>query len=174
MTCDNGGGGSGPWSDLTHHVLFLVMTQQGVIDFVAFSGVCKSWRSFALSYMSTFMTSRPPMFMSPDDDYDVEWWCHLKDVEGRRFKTIVPHPASAVCVEITCGYVILFVTKTRDFGLINLITWHELHFPNAPINFILHAVKRKVRAILVFSPSISGCWVFLDLYVFTHEIVFLE
>lgn len=35
----------GPWSYLKHDVLSLVMMQRGVIDFLTFSGVCKSWRS---------------------------------------------------------------------------------------------------------------------------------
>lgn len=165
-------GGAGAWSDLTHDVVFLVMMQLGVIDFVAFSGVCKSWRSVALSYMNTFMASRPPMFMSPDDADDVEWYCYLKDVEGRRFKTIVPHSAEALCVGITCGYVILYATKTRDFWLVNPITRHELHFPNAPRNVIIHALQRKIKAILVFSPPISGCWVLVVLNINTHEIWF--
>lgn len=51
-TCDNGG--VAPWPH--HHVLYLVMMKLGVIDFVAFSGVCKSWRSFALSNRHTFTT----------------------------------------------------------------------------------------------------------------------
>lgn len=80
MTCDNGDDGAGSWSDLTHNVLFLVMMQLGVIDFVAFSGVYKPWRSFAFSYMNTFMASKPPMFMSTDEGKNNEddgWCCYL-------------------------------------------------------------------------------------------------
>ncbi|CAH1414949.1 unnamed protein product [Lactuca virosa] len=102
--------------------------QLGVIDFVAFSGVCKSWRSFAFSYMNKFMASRPPMFMFVDEfENDEEWCCHLKDADGRKFKTVVPHSAGrSICVGVTCGYIILYEHRTHDFWLVNLITRHEL------------------------------------------------
>lgn len=53
----------GPWSSLNHDVLLLVMMQLGVIDFLAFSGVCKSWRLVALNNRKRFMASKPPMLM---------------------------------------------------------------------------------------------------------------
>ncbi|KAL7607326.1 hypothetical protein Lser_V15G16135 [Lactuca serriola] len=45
--------GVAPWSDLDHNLLFLVMMQLGVI--VAFSGVCKKWRSLTLGNKKIFM-----------------------------------------------------------------------------------------------------------------------
>ncbi|CAH1416240.1 unnamed protein product [Lactuca virosa] len=101
-TCDINGGATS-WSDLEHAVLFKVMMQLGCIDFVAFSEVCKSWRSFAVSKKKMFMASRPPMLMwvlyHPDKINE----CYLEDFEGRKFKTLFPHSAHRKCVGLTCG-----------------------------------------------------------------------
>ncbi|CAH1435860.1 unnamed protein product [Lactuca virosa] len=101
-----------PWSDFNHDVLSLVMMQLGVIDFLAFSGVCKSWRSVALS---------------------------------NRKRS---------CVGITCGYLILFKRKKRDFWLVNPITRHEIRFRPVPSACFFYATP-KIIAVLVNSPSIS-------------------
>ncbi|CAH1419662.1 unnamed protein product [Lactuca virosa] len=165
-SCDNSD--VAPWSDLDHHLLFLIMMQLGVIDFVAFSGVCKPWRSLALDNRKIFMASRPPMLLSISDrSYKKE--CHLEDFEGRKFKTILPRSAGRICVGITCGYLILFGWKTKDFRLVNPITRHELHFPCFPYNASTNLAK--VRGILVFSPLVSG-WAFVMLHRFTYQLWF--
>nr|KAJ0213349.1 hypothetical protein LSAT_V11C400174500 [Lactuca sativa] len=126
-----------------------IMMQLGVIDFLAFSGVCKSWRSLALDNWNIFMASRPPMFLwISDRPYKKE--CYLEDFEGRKFKTILPRSAGRICVGITCGYLILFGWKTKDFRLVNPITRHELHFPCFPYN--ARTNLKEFRGILVSSP----------------------
>ncbi|XP_052626859.1 uncharacterized protein LOC128133447 [Lactuca sativa] len=156
------------WSDLDHNLLFLVMMQLGVIDFLAFSGVCKSWRSLALDNWKIFMASRPPMFLwISDRPYKKE--CYLEDFEGRKFKTILPRSAGRICVGITCGYLILFGWKTKDFRLVNPITRHELHFPCFPYN--ARTNLKEVRGILVSSPLVSG-WAFVMLHRFTYQVWF--
>ncbi|CAH1412907.1 unnamed protein product [Lactuca virosa] len=157
ITSDNGD--ERPWSDLNHDLLLLVMMQLGVIDFLAFSGVCKPWRLIALSNKNKFLVSRPPMSLSFSTNAN-ETECCLEDFEGRKFKTIVPHSAERTCIGVTCGYLILFGVKPRDFWLVNPITRHELHFPNVPFNYSY--VCKICRAILVFSPSLSK-WVFVFL-----------
>ncbi|KAL4585844.1 hypothetical protein LXL04_010470 [Taraxacum kok-saghyz] len=156
-TFDNGY--SAPWSDLFHDVLFLVMMKLGLIDFLTFSGVCKSWRSFALNNKKIYMSSRPPMLMSISKRPSKNE-CSLQDSEGRKLRTRLPHSSSRFCVGLTCGYLILFGKKTRDFWLVNPVTKHQLHFP-----WLVNStnVKRtRVRAILVFSPLINW-WVFVML-----------
>ncbi|KAL7591065.1 hypothetical protein Lser_V15G34921 [Lactuca serriola] len=56
--------GVASWSDLPHDKLSIVMMKRGVIDFLAFSRVCKSWRSLALCNRNKFIVSRPPMSVS--------------------------------------------------------------------------------------------------------------
>ncbi|KAL7592345.1 hypothetical protein Lser_V15G33031 [Lactuca serriola] len=164
-SCDNKGGV--PWSDLNHDVLYSIMMRLGVVEFLSFSRVCKSWRSLALSKRERFMTSRPPMAMLAHKNT-----CHLQDFEGKQFKTIlpVPHSVDRTCIGVTCGYLILFGEKTRDFWLVNLITRHQLHFPHVPFD-VGHPQERVMRAILVFSTSMNG-WVFVMLNRFKYKIWF--
>ncbi|KAL4563918.1 hypothetical protein LXL04_027966 [Taraxacum kok-saghyz] len=154
-----------PWSDVDHDVLYLVMMQLGFVDFFAFSGVCKSWRSVALSNKNTFMASKPPISICIRDPSEDEW-CHLEDFQGTKFKTIIPHLSGRICVGSTCGYLILFGRETRDFWLVNPVTRHQLHFPDYSI-YVTDAkrmrVTNRMSGVLVFSPSISG-WVFILLY----------
>ncbi|CAH1417448.1 unnamed protein product [Lactuca virosa] len=168
-SCDNGDGA--PWSDLDHHLLFLVMMQLGVIDFVAFSGVCKSWRSLALDNRKIFMASRPPMLISISHrSYKKE--CYLQDFEGRKFKTILPRSADRICVGITCGYLILFGWKTKDFRLVNPITRHELHFPCFPYNASTNL--KDVRAGTRTWNHVSSTFPFFALIAFKGKIYTLN
>ncbi|CAH1435861.1 unnamed protein product [Lactuca virosa] len=138
----------GPWSYLNHDVLLLVMMQLGVIGFVAFSGVCKSWRSVALPNRKRFMVSKPPMIMRiPPRGIDKDNKYCLEDYERRKFKTTLMHSAGMYYCGFTCGYLILFRIKTKNLRLVNPITRHELNSPSAPDDYI--------TCILVFSPSIS-------------------
>ncbi|CAH1435868.1 unnamed protein product [Lactuca virosa] len=144
----------GPRSSLNHDVLLLVMMQLGVIDFVAFSGVCKSWRSVALTNRKTFMASKPPMLMdiSPRCN-NKDRKCRLEDYEGRVYKTTLTHSAGMYYIGLTCGYLILFRMKTnKDFWLVNPITRHELNFPPAPW---MPDYVSDISCVLVFSPSVS-------------------
>ncbi|KAL4563919.1 hypothetical protein LXL04_027968 [Taraxacum kok-saghyz] len=129
---------------------------------VAPCGVCKSWRSFALSNNKTFMASKPPMTIRIRASSEDEW-CRMEDFEGTKFKTIIPHLSGRICVGSTCGYLILFGKETRDFWLVNPVTRHQLHFPNYSIYVSNATISKRMRGILVFSPSISG-WVFILLH----------
>ncbi|CAH1450148.1 unnamed protein product [Lactuca virosa] len=159
------------WSDLNHDVLFLVMMQLGVVDFLAFSRVCKSWRSLALSNKNKFIVSRPPMAISISNDANEnEWYLYLEDSQGIKFKTILPaHSDYKQCIGVSCGYLILIGEETNDLWLVNPITRHEFHapFPFLDIRFYIHGLG----VILVFSPSISA-WVFVVINRFWNKIWF--
>ncbi|KAL4555367.1 hypothetical protein LXL04_037985 [Taraxacum kok-saghyz] len=49
-----------PWSDLTHDVLLFVVMKLEVVEFLAFSRVCKLWRSLAVSNRNNIIVSTPP------------------------------------------------------------------------------------------------------------------
>ncbi|XP_023759286.1 uncharacterized protein LOC111907713 [Lactuca sativa] len=160
--------GASPWSDLDHDLLYLVMMQLGAFDFIAFSGVCKSWRSLALSNKTRFMASRPPMPIwifeqAIEKEYSAE------DFDGRQVKMHIPKSGGKTCVGLTCGYLVMFGRKPREFWLMNPITRHGFRFPKVPSN--LDPDPEEVRAILVFSPSISA-WVFVVLCRYTSKIWF--
>ncbi|CAH1450128.1 unnamed protein product [Lactuca virosa] len=158
-TCDKSG--VTPWSYLPHDVLLLVMMRLGVVDILAFSGACKSWRSFALSNRNKFIVSKPPMSISIFHIDANETQYYINDFEGRKFKITLPHFAvGRRCIGVTGGYLILFNQKTYDCWLVNLIKRHEIHFPNVPHD--VFCCPGYFRAILVFSHSMSG-WVLVVL-----------
>ncbi|KAL4579098.1 hypothetical protein LXL04_015233 [Taraxacum kok-saghyz] len=167
-TCDNGA----YWSDLNPDVLLIVMMQLGVFDFVAFIGVCKSWRSLALSNKCKFMASKSPISVRISAYVgEKKTYCYLEDLEGRKYKTSVPHcarsppyAAATPCMGSTCGYLILYDRKNRDLWLVNPITGHKLHFPNYPTkyNFYPPYQLTNSKVIVVFSCSISKWVVVLD------------
>ncbi|CAH1450153.1 unnamed protein product [Lactuca virosa] len=150
-TCD-------PWSDLNYDVLFLVMMRLGVVDFLAFSRVCKSWRSLAVSNRNKFIVSRPPMPMSISISTDAnhESKCYLEDFEGRKLKISLPHSDYKACVGVSYGYLILIREKTNIFWLVNPITRHEFHVPSPFLN--VHSCTSFLGDILVFSPLRRCMW----------------
>ncbi|KAI3796656.1 hypothetical protein L1987_39335 [Smallanthus sonchifolius] len=159
---------SASWSNLDHDLLFVIMMHLGPFDFLAFSGVCKSWRSFAFSNWNTFMVSKQPMCLSISTRMNNKEF-YLEDYNRRRRKTTIPHSNGRICIGITCGYIIFFGRKTYDFWLVNPFTRKELHFPGFP--FAKTPIPQYLRGILVFSPSMSW-WVFVVSLKFSNEISF--
>lgn len=95
--------------------------------------------------------------------------CYLEDLEGRKFKTILPHYANMTCTGVTCGYLIFLGMKTLDFWLLNPITRNELRSLYVPLK--LSIVYESGKAILVFSPLVFG-WVFVILNRHNNQIWF--
>ncbi|CAH1439599.1 unnamed protein product [Lactuca virosa] len=131
-------------------------------------GVCKSWRSVALSNKTRFMASRPPMPIwifeqAMEKEYSAE------DFDGRQVKMHIPKSGGKTCVGLTCGYLVMFGRKPLEFWLMNPITRHGLRFPKVPSYF--DPDPEEVRTILVFSPSIAA-WVFVVLCRYTSKIWF--
>ncbi|KAL4557416.1 hypothetical protein LXL04_035593 [Taraxacum kok-saghyz] len=166
-TCDSGDASS--WSNLNHDLLLLVMMQLGVVDFLSFNKVCKSWRSLALSNKKNFISSRPPMLIWLDHYLTKINHCSLRDFNRRTFEPILPNSTRVTCYGLTCGYLIMFGNKHHDFWLVNPITGHQLHFPPCPYYTLVH--PSKVKGILVFSPSVSK-WVFVISYRLSTRISF--
>ncbi|KAJ0836911.1 putative F-box domain-containing protein [Helianthus annuus] len=107
-------------SNLDHDLLLPIMMDLGPLDFLAFSGVCKSWRSLAFAHLNKFMGSRRPMSVSFSTSTNND--CYLEDFEGRKFKTILPNSTVSICVGLTCGYLIFFRSITCEFWLVNPLT----------------------------------------------------
>ncbi|KAM0050206.1 putative F-box protein [Helianthus debilis subsp. tardiflorus] len=55
---------SSTWPNLNPYLLSSMMMQLRWVDYIAFSGVCKSWRSLAHSEKNKFMSSKQPMSVS--------------------------------------------------------------------------------------------------------------
>ncbi|KAF5761070.1 putative F-box domain-containing protein [Helianthus annuus] len=158
------------WSNLNPDLLLLIMMHMGVFDFIAFSGVCKSWRSVAISNWNKFMVSKQPMYLSIST-HSYKKDCYLEDYRRRKLKTIIPHSVGRRCVGITCGYLIFFGRKARDFWLVNPFTRKELHFPGFPFPSDVTNHLKRVKCILVFSPSMFG-WVLVISRKYSRTISF--
>ncbi|KAJ0668756.1 putative F-box protein [Helianthus annuus] len=161
--------GSSTWPNLNPELLSLIMMRLRVVDYVAFSGVCQSWRSLAHSEKNKFMSSKQPMSVSFSFSTKGKKECHLTDLNGNTFTTVLPSSTARTSVGSTCGYLIFFGRKTREFVLVNPITRHELHFPGFP--FHVSNDPTSVRGTLVFSPSMSG-WVLVISHRFSSVISF--
>ncbi|KAJ0438999.1 putative F-box protein [Helianthus annuus] len=157
------------WSNLDHDLLLPILMKLGPVDFLAFSGVCKSWRSLAFANLNKFMGSRRPMSVSFSTSTNNE--CYLEDFEGRKFKTILPHSTGSTCVGLTCGYLIFFRSITCEFWLVNPLSKCELHFPNFPRSYKVDTNPSIFRGILVFSPSRSQ-WVLVISQKFTKTVLY--
>ncbi|KAJ0637320.1 putative F-box protein [Helianthus annuus] len=163
--------GSSTWPHLNPYLLSSIMMQLRLVDYIAFSGVCKSWRSLAHTEKNKFMSSKQPMSVSFSTKVSTKAKkeCYLTDFDRNRFKTVLPRSTGRTSVGSTCGYLIFFGRKTREFCLVNPITRHELHFPGFP--FYVSNDPTSVRGILVFSPSMSG-WVLVISHRFSSVISF--
>ncbi|KAJ0682519.1 putative F-box protein [Helianthus annuus] len=160
---------SASWSDLDQDLLLLIMMHLGVLDFIAFGDVCKSWRSVAVSNWNKFMVSKQPMYLSISSRLN-DKECYLEDYQRRKLKTTIPHSNGTICVGITCGYLIFFEREACDFWLVNPFTKKELCFRDFP--FGVTPFQTRFRGILVFSPSMFG-WVFVVItHAFADKIAF--
>ncbi|MFS8026850.1 putative F-box domain-containing protein [Helianthus anomalus] len=144
-------------SSLIPEILLLIMMRLGVVDFLAFSGVCKLWQTIALTNRKTFLLSKQRIAIRISTRVANRKECWLEDCDGRVFLTILPRSSGRACVGLVSGYVILFGRKTREFRLVNPITRHEVNFPR----FLFHVVTDpNGLGTLVFTRS-TNRWVFV-------------
>ncbi|MFS8026830.1 putative F-box domain-containing protein [Helianthus anomalus] len=142
----------GSWISFNDDLVFLILMHLGVFDYVALSGVCKAWRSFAISNWNKFMMSKQPMYLSISSDFIFHKDCYiqLQDHTRRKLKAIIPHASARKCIGVTCGYLIFFERKTHGFWLVNPFTRKELHFPD-----FSDALSASKKGILVYSHAMS-------------------
>ncbi|MFS7890423.1 putative F-box domain-containing protein [Helianthus anomalus] len=145
----------GSWISFNDDLVFLILMHLEVFDYVALSGVCKAWRSFAISNWNKFMMSKQPMYLSISSDFIFLKDCYIQDHTRRKLKAIIPHSSARKCIGVTCGYLIFFERKTHGFWLVNPFTRKELHFPD-----FSDAMSASKKGILVYSHAMSG-WVFV-------------
>ncbi|KAM0010291.1 putative F-box protein [Helianthus debilis subsp. tardiflorus] len=71
-------------------ILLLIMMRLGIVDFLAFSGVCKLWWTIALTNRKKFLLSRQRMAIRISTRVANRKECCLEDCDGRVFRTILP------------------------------------------------------------------------------------
>ncbi|XP_057982723.1 probable F-box protein At4g22060 [Malania oleifera] len=131
-----------PWSDLPEDLLDMISKRLGMVDYLAFGGVCKRWRSLVEECKRNFMDSQPPHIVIISTH--AKKTCSLKNMaDGKRFKTMLPHFAGKYCSASSCGYLVM--QGRNDVWFVNPFTRHELHFPGLP-NFADHIILTSIAA----------------------------
>ncbi|KAJ4806568.1 hypothetical protein LUZ62_019134 [Rhynchospora pubera] len=133
------------WSDLPEGILHSVLLHLYLTrDLLAFSFVCRSWRSFATSTMAAFQTSLfPPLYILPD----------LKHRSRKRRRTILsclrlldpcsnavnrsPVEESILSIPnfLSCSHGhLLFLTRRRRIVVVNITTGFLITSPVLPLD----------------------------------------
>ncbi|KAJ3685163.1 hypothetical protein LUZ61_014327 [Rhynchospora tenuis] len=132
------------WSDLPNGLLHSILLRlYHTRDLLAFSSVCRSWRSFATSTMATFRTSLFPPLLT------------FFDVKYRRRRRRRPFPSSLRLHDPTtetfnqspveesilskpflcCSHGhLLFLTRRRQILVVNIITGFQITSPVLPLD----------------------------------------
>ncbi|XP_022775508.1 F-box/kelch-repeat protein At1g57790-like [Durio zibethinus] len=123
------------WSELPADLLVVILKQLGVIEFLLFACVCKSWRFVAIALKQEFMASQSPLvFLMPTKARKYGYFYNIFD--NGLYKAGLPHLAGNKCVGFTCGYLVLrdseMTKKKANIWLVNPFTRHELKFPSPP------------------------------------------
>ncbi|KAK1357186.1 hypothetical protein POM88_050442 [Heracleum sosnowskyi] len=120
----------GAWDNVPNELLESVLKKLSIIDYVSFSGVCKSWRSAFIDFRKTYMRHQQPLvFVRPKCSKKS---CVLYNMfDEKSFKTMVQDLPCKNLIGLSCGYLIT-IDRNLRFWLVNLMTKHELRFPALP------------------------------------------
>ncbi|KAJ4780877.1 F-box domain containing protein [Rhynchospora pubera] len=164
--------GAGPqnWSDLPDGLLHSILLHLYLTrDLLAFSSVCRSWRSFAISTMAAFPTSIfPPLFIFSDTKYrsrrcrriipsSLLLWDSATSYQIACTKTFNQSPVEECILSIpflSCSHGhLLFLTRCRQILVVNFITGFQITSPVLPFNH--HPSSAYSRLALLTSPVSS-------------------
>ncbi|KAI4305572.1 hypothetical protein L6164_028933 [Bauhinia variegata] len=150
-----------PWSDLPEDLIGLIAKHLGMIDYILFGCVCKSWKSYVSAHRQDFMASQSPhILLLPA--YIRSSCCFLYNISDKKnYKALLPSLIGKLCLGIAGGYLV-FQNKHDNMKsplwLLNPITRHELHFPSSPyplcrVILASSTVPRGEYVIVGFSPG---------------------
>ncbi|KAK1385997.1 hypothetical protein POM88_023732 [Heracleum sosnowskyi] len=165
----------GAWDILPNELLGLVLMKLNVIDFLAFRGVCRSWRSASIDICKRFLERQQPLVVAKPK-YSKKACVLYNMFDEKSWKTMLPNLPCKKLLGLSCGYLIT-IDRHIGFWLVNLITRHELHFPFLPASMHLsesigEIYDFKVRAALFRSSHSSR--VFMILFSRDHNILLLS
>ncbi|KAK1400634.1 hypothetical protein POM88_000239 [Heracleum sosnowskyi] len=122
----------GPWDLLPSDLLARIMLKLDIIDYFAFSGVCRSWRLVTTDLRRSYMEHQKPLVVVRSQN--IKKSCILYDMfDGKEYKAMLPDMRGKSFVGLSSGYLITIDTN-MEFWLVNLMTRHELRFPVLPRN----------------------------------------
>ncbi|KAK1369988.1 hypothetical protein POM88_036080 [Heracleum sosnowskyi] len=147
----------GLWATLPDNLLLSVMLLLNIVDYFAFSGVCRSWRSVATKWRDYYMERQKPLVVVKSKHAKKS--CFLYNVfQGEKYKALLPNLRGNVFVGISCGYVVT-LDRNSGFWLINLMTRHQLRFPLLPEDK-MYIVDTDFYSLLVKSTRRSRFFMF--------------
>ncbi|XP_017233976.1 uncharacterized protein LOC108209152 isoform X1 [Daucus carota subsp. sativus] len=140
------------WDILPDELLVSVLMKLDIIDYLAFSGVCRSWRLASLDIRNCFMERLQPLVVARRR-YCKKACVLFNMFDRKSSKSMLPNLAGRKFWHLVSGY--LITIDCRELWLVNLMTRHELHFSALP------ACMGKIndtrnRAVLFRSTQLSG------------------
>ena len=100
------------------------------MDYLSFSGVCKSWRSASIAFRKYCMERQQPLVVVRPK-YSKKSCVLYNMFDLKSYKTMLPDLPCKKLLGLSCGYLIT-TDGNLGFWLVNLITKHELCFPVLP------------------------------------------
>ncbi|XP_063943336.1 uncharacterized protein LOC108209860 isoform X1 [Daucus carota subsp. sativus] len=117
----------GAWDSLPDELLLSVLMKLNIIDYLAFSGVCRSWRSVSTDIRKSFMERLQPLVLARPR-YSKKA-CVLYNIFDRKScKSMLPNMPRKSLWGLASGYLITY-DRNMGFWLVNLMTRHEMHYP---------------------------------------------
>ncbi|KAK1357185.1 hypothetical protein POM88_050441 [Heracleum sosnowskyi] len=154
----SGNGVWGAWDNLPNELLVSVLQRLSIIDYISFSGVCKSWRSAFIDFRKTLMKHQQPLVVVRPK-YSKKSCVLYNMFDERSYRTMLPDLPCKYLLGFSCGNLITF-DRNRRFWLVNLMTKHELHFPILP-QYVVDICYSYLCALLFRSTRLSKTFMVL-------------
>ncbi|CAI9093429.1 OLC1v1028930C1 [Oldenlandia corymbosa var. corymbosa] len=125
------------WSGLTEEMLAeIAMRMPSVEDFMAFRGVCTSWRAAARldKFVNSRSGSRVPFLMIAGQQENNDEYCELYSLSRRRIamRLKLPEVKGKRCMEAGFGWLLTVASCSGEVNLLNPLTRSQIHLPNLP------------------------------------------
>ncbi|XP_063942386.1 uncharacterized protein LOC135150175 [Daucus carota subsp. sativus] len=118
---------SGAWGILPTELLVSILIKLSIVDYLSFSGVCKSWRSASIDFRKYCMEHQQPLIVVRPK-YSKKSCVLYNMFDMKSYKTMLPDLPCKKLLGLSCGYLIT-IDRNLGFWLVNLMTKHELRFP---------------------------------------------
>ncbi|KAL1827493.1 hypothetical protein ACET3Z_005905 [Daucus carota] len=159
----------GAWDVLPTELLVSILVKLSIVDYLSFSGVCKSWRSASIAFRKYCMERQQPLVVVRPKRSKKS--CVLYNMfDMKRYKTMLPDLPCKKLLGFSCGYLIT-TDGNLGFWVVNLMTKHELRFP--VLSGLMGGINGfKFSALLFQSTRLSET--FMVLFSLTENYILLS
>ncbi|KAI8569430.1 hypothetical protein RHMOL_Rhmol02G0278400 [Rhododendron molle] len=164
----------GKWAELPEDLL--VLTAERLIlleDFLAFSGVCRSWRSVAINDNFKGSEQTPWLMLAKKDKPDDRQFISLR--KGGVIRTVnLPEARGKRCLE-SLGWLVT-ISQDGDMNLLHPFTRVQISLPQVTKNYHLDSMKNHLsfihKAVLSSRPEESNDYVLVVIYGCSRRLAF--